>query len=116
MDNNNFDDQPIQPAGEPQPSYYQEPQWNNDVPSGNDGDGLATAALVTGIIGCVCCGPCAIAAIICAVMAKKKGNTSGKATAGLILGIIGCVIWIFNIIILIANGNSMLLELYDNEM
>ena len=36
--------------------YYQQPEptWNNDAPSANAGDGNATAALVTGILGVVC--------------------------------------------------------------
>ncbi len=90
MDNNNNE----------APQYYEQPQatWNNDVPAGSDGSTQATWALVTGILGVVCCGPCAVAAIILAITAKNKGNTSGKVTAGLILGIIGCVIWVFGII------------------
>ena len=85
------------------PQYYQQPEatWNNDAPSGNAGDGNATASLVTGILGIVCCGPCAIAAIILSLNAKKKGTT--MATAGLILGIIGCVIWAIGIVMNIVN-------------
>ena len=81
--------------------YYQQPEptWNNDAPSSNAGDGNATAALVTGILGVICCGPCAVAAIILSITAKNKGTSkSGFATAGLILGIIGCVIWVAGII------------------
>ena len=81
--------------------YYQQPEptWNNDAPSSNAGDGNATAALVTGILGVLCCGPCAVAAIILSITAKNKGTSkSGFATAGLILGIIGCVIWVAGII------------------
>ena len=81
--------------------YYQQPEptWNNDAPSSNAGDGNATAALVTGILGVVCCGPCAVAAIILSITAKNKGTSkSGFATAGLILGIIGCIIWVIGII------------------
>lgn len=90
MDNNNNE----------APQYYQQPEptWNNDAPSSDAGNGQATAALVTGILGVVCCGPCAVAAIILAITAKNKGNQSGKATAGLILGIIGCIIWVIGII------------------
>ena len=88
------------------PQYYQQPEatWNNDAPSGNAGDGNATASLVTGILGIVCCGPCAVAAIILSLNAKKKGTTkSGMATAGLVLGIIGCVIWAIGIVMNIVN-------------
>ena len=86
--------------------YYQQPEptWNNDAPSSNAGDGNATAALVTGILGVVCCGPCAVSAIILSITAKNKGTSkSGFATAGLILGIIGCVIWLIGIIMNIVN-------------
>lgn len=86
---------------------YYEPnptQFNNDNPAeGQEGKSLATASLVTGILGILCCGPCAIAAIICSIVAKSKGNKSGMATAGLVLGIIGVVIIIINAI-LVAMG------------
>lgn len=95
MDNNNVE----------QPQYYEQPAptWNNDAPSGEEGKTQAIWALVTGILGIICCGPCAIAAIILAVNAKNKGNTSGMATAGLVLGIIGCVLWLIGIIMNIVN-------------
>lgn len=83
------------------PQYYEQPQatWNNDAPTANAGDGNATAALVTGILGVICCGPCAVAAIILSITAKNKGTSkSGFATAGLVLGIIGCILWVGGII------------------
>lgn len=84
------------------PQYYQapEPTWNNDAPSEQAGKGLAIASLVTGILSVVCCGSLFIwvAAIVCAVIAKSKGNKSGMATAGLILGIIGGCLCIFGVI------------------
>ncbi len=84
------------------PQYYQQPEptWNNDAPSEQPGKGLAIAALVTGILSIVCGGSFFIwiAAIVCAVIAKSKGNKSGMATAGLILGIIGGGLWLFFVI------------------
>lgn len=84
-----------------EPQYYQQPEptWNNDAPASNAGDGNATASLVTGILGVICCGPCAVAAIILSITAKNKGTSkSGLATAGLVLGIIGCILWVVGII------------------
>jgi len=85
--------------------YYEPaPQFNNEIPANAEaGKGVAIASLVTGIIGILCCSPCAIAAIICSIVAKSKGSKSGMATAGLVLGIIGVVIFIINLI-LIATG------------
>lgn len=87
------------------PQYYEQPQttWNNDVPAEDNGSKQATAALVTGILGVLCCGPCAVAALILAIMAKNNGNTSGKATAGLVLGIIGIIFWVIGIIFNLTN-------------
>ena len=92
------------------PQYYQQPEptWNNDAPAGNGGDGNAVASLVTGILGVICCGPCAVAAIILSITAKNKGTAKGgMATAGLILGIIGVIIWILGIIYYAINPNYM---------
>lgn len=83
-------------------AQYYEPaaQFDNDIPANAEaGKGPAIASLVTGILGVLCCSPCAVAAIICSVVAKSKGNKSGMATAGLVLGIIGIVIFIINIIL-----------------
>lgn len=89
--------------------YYQpDTQWNNnEAPATEEGKGQATASLITGILGVVCCGPCAIAALILAIVAKNKGSKSGMATAGLILGIIGILIWIIKIIIMAVNPDYL---------
>ena len=90
--------------------YYQQPAptWNNDEPANNNvGRGQAIASLVTGIIGVVCCGPCAIAALILSIIAKSQGNKSGMATAGLVLGIIGILIWIGNAIYFGINPDAV---------
>ena len=67
-------------------------------------NGKATASLVCGLIGLLCCSPCAIAGLILAIIAKKAGNTSGKATAGLVISIIALVIWAISLIIMFAGG------------
>ena len=90
--------------------YYQQPEttWNNDEPANSTaGRGQAIASLVTGILGVVCCGPCAIAALILSIVAKNQGNKSGMATAGLVLGIIGILIWIGNAIYFGLNPDAV---------
>ncbi len=71
-------------------------------------DGKATASLVLGIVGLLCCAPCGIVAIVLAKQAQNAGNTSGKAKAGFILGIIAVVLWAIGIIINLATGGAML--------
>jgi hypothetical protein len=60
------------------------------------GSGLAVAALVLGIVG-FCFLPCAIAAIVCGIIAitrASSGRATGKgmAIAGLVLGLLGIVL------------------------
>ena len=67
-------------------------------PSGNTGLGIG--ALVTSILGMLCCGPCTIVAIILALVERSKyGKMSGLGKAGLIVGIIGVVLWILGVVI-----------------
>ena len=80
-----------------QPNQY--PQGQPPYDGGNQApqpsNGLATAALVCGIISLFLYGfVLGVLAIIFAAVAKKNGNTSTKATAGLVLGIIGAGLWI----------------------
>ena len=74
--------------------------------------GKATASLVLGIVGLLCCAPCGIVAIILATQAKNAGNTSGKVTAGLVLGIIAVVLWIVAIIVNAVTGSFT--QLFDS--
>lgn len=68
-------------------------QTATQEPSNQESKGLSIASMVLGIISVVlfCIWyisvPCAILAIIFAVLGKKKGG-KGMATAGLVLGII----------------------------
>ena len=61
-------------------------------------NGFAVAALVTGIISTCCCFcpyaslPCAVAAIVTAIMSKRDGRRPTMAMIGLVLGIIGLLI------------------------
>ena len=66
-------------------------------PTGNTGLGIG--ALVTSILGLLCCGPCTIVAIILALVERSKhGKMSSLGKAGLIVGIIGVVLWIIGVI------------------
>lgn len=87
---------------------------NAPVIDGQPEDGKATASLVLGILGILCCGPCAIVGLIMALQAKNAGNTSGKVTAGMVLSIIGLVLWALGIIINIATGGAYVNEIMDS--
>ena len=106
MDNNNNE----------APQYYEQPapSWNNDAPANEPGKGLAIASLVTGILSVVCCGALFIwlAAIICAVIAKSKGNKSAMATVGLILGIVGACLCLIGVIYNLTHPDQ-LQEIYN---
>ena len=67
-------------------------QMGNTNASGNNGQGLAIASFVCGIVGLLLGFFASVAAIILFFVAKSKGNTSGLGITGLILGIIGLVI------------------------
>ena len=88
--------------GQPQPGFGQAPGYYAPAgyagPMGQSYQGMATAALVLGIL-CLCCGVIMgpIAVILGAVAMngmKKTGNYAGKgmAVAGLVLGICGFVL------------------------
>lgn len=70
-------------------------------------NGLAIAALVTGLISICCCFcpyvsfPCAIAGIITAVLSRKQGGMNTMAIIGLITAIIGLIIAAFMIMYVI---------------
>lgn len=110
-------------SGQPYPGGYQ--QGSNGAPGYNGGsgynngyneygyppakpaNGLAIAALVTGLISLCCCVcfyvslPCAIAAIITAILSRKQGGMNTMAIIGLITGIIGMIIAAFMIMYVI---------------
>jgi len=83
------------------------------VIDGQPEDGKATASLVLGIVGLLCCAPCAIVGLIMALQAKNAGNTSGKVTAGMILSIIALVLWVIMIIVNLATGGAVLSQYTD---
>ena len=99
--------QPAQPAA-PQPQYQ--------PPAQKQGNGLAIAGMVLGIIGLVglCIWwlglPCAIVGLILSCLGKKKskitGTGGGMATAGIVTSVIALALGIIGIILLIV-GFSM---------
>ncbi len=89
------------------------------------GNGLAIAGMVLGIIGLVglCVWwiglPCAIVGLILSVLGKKKakitGTGGGMATAGIVLSIIALALAVIGIILLVV-GLSMFGEQIQQEM
>lgn len=75
-------------------------------------NGSGTTALITGILGLLCCGLLSIVAIITGMKGQKLAaqglaSNGGSAKAGVILGWIGIGLWILGIIgyiALIATG------------
>ena len=74
-----------------------------------EGNGLAVASMVLGILGILCLGPlAAVPAIICGHLASGKvrrgemvPDAKGYATAGLVTGYVGLAIWL---LIMLAYG------------
>ena len=82
----------------------QQPQFTSPVQP-EKASSKAITALVLGILGIVCCAPCAIAAWIIGAGELKQikaglSSTAGKgfAQAGMIMGIVGTVLLILGII------------------
>jgi hypothetical protein len=70
---------------------------------------MATASLILGILGVICCGILAPVAAILAFVSRNRIAQSGGALgggglamAGLILGVIGTLLWIVGVIVWIA--------------
>ncbi len=83
--------------GTPQPGYgaYAAPE-----------NGQGTTALVTGVLGLLCCGLLSIVAIVTgrrgvALADAGRANNRGTAQAGMILGWIGVALWLFGIVVAI---------------
>jgi hypothetical protein len=63
-------------------------------------------AMILGIVGLLCCGLAAIAALVLGIQAKNEiaasggaQTNAGQAQAGYILGIIGCALWVVGIVV-----------------
>ena len=94
-----------QPPPPPGGGYGQQP-YGAPAPGGNNKK--ATWALVTGIVGLLCCGPLGIVAIILGRGAEQEIRVTGEggagmAKAGLILGIVALALMVLQII-LFATG------------
>jgi hypothetical protein len=98
-------DQPPPPP--PPGGGYGQPVYGAPAPGGTNKK--ATWALVTGILGILCCGPLGIVAIILGRGAEQEIRTTGQggagmAKAGFILGIVALVLLVVQII-LFATGS-----------
>lgn len=97
-------DQPPPPP--PPGGGYGQPAYGGGAPAGTNKK--ATWALVTGILGILCCAPLGIAAIILGRGAEQEIRTTGQAGAGMakagfILGIVALALLVLQII-LFATG------------
>jgi len=95
-----------QPPPPPPGGGYGQQPYGAPAPGGNNKK--ATWALVTGIVGLLCCGPLGIVAIILGRGAEQEIRVTGEggagmAKAGLILGIVALAFLVLQII-LFAGG------------
>ena len=97
-----------QPPPPPPPGggYGQQPGYGAPAPAGNNKK--ATWALVTGILGLLCCSPLGVVAIILGRSAEQEIRVTGQggaglAKAGFILGIVALAFLALQII-LFATG------------
>lgn len=97
-----------QPPPPPPPGggYGQQPGYGAPTPAGNNQK--ATWALVTGILGLLCCSPLGVVAIILGRSAEQEIRVTGQggaglAKAGFILGIVALAFLALQII-LFATG------------
>jgi len=88
----------------PPPAYgapgYGSPAYGQGYPAPENGPG--TTALVTGILGLLCCGLLSIVAIVTgrkgmALADAGRASNRGSAQAGMILGWIGVALWIVGV-------------------
>jgi hypothetical protein len=79
---------------------------SNPTTTRSGSTGLATAALVTGIVGAVLAWLIAIVglvlgviALVLGLVARRNGHTGGQATAGVVLGALAVVMAVINMVI-----------------
>ena len=106
-------DQPPPPP--PPGGGYGQPPYGAPAPGSTNKK--ATWALVTGILGILCCGPLGIVAIILGRSAEDEIRTTGQggagmAKAGFILGIVALALLLLQII-LFATG-SLSFDSFDS--
>ncbi len=89
------------------------PVYSPVQPEPQQSNALSIVSLVMGIISIIfgCCYGVgiifAIAGLICAIVAKKKGQKGGLSTAGLICSIIGAVIAVIVIVYVVIIGVAL---------
>lgn len=62
-----------------------------DTTPANPGSGLATAALICGIVGLFFLPPVAITGLVLGIIALTKGQPKGRAVTGIVLGALGLI-------------------------
>jgi hypothetical protein len=94
-------------APPPPPPGYGAPVSGYAAPQNSAG----TTALVTGIIGLLCCGILSIVAIFqgrkgMALADSGQATNRGVAQAGFVLGIIGVILWVVGVIIRLTSASK----------
>ena len=99
----------------PPPGYGTPPGYGAAQPSygypaayASPENGQGTTALVTGILGLLCCGLLSIVAIVTgrrgmALADSGRATNRGAAQAGMILGWIGVALWAFGLIVVVIS-------------
>lgn len=99
------------PPPPPPPAYGQPPAYGGaPMAYAAPQNGQGTTALVTGILGLLCCGILSIVAIITGRKGMQladagQANNRGMAQAGMILGWVGVALWVVGIIVAVATGS-----------
>ena len=102
--------EPPPPYGGPPPGLYPPPPGYGGGYSAPQTNQKAVWALVTGVLGLLCCGLVGIAGIVLGSAAKREIDASGgyqtgrgMAQAGFVLGILGLV-WTVVALLLVSGG------------
>ena len=102
--------EPPPPYGGPPPGQYPPPPGYGGGYSAPQTNQKAVWALVTGVLGLLCCGLVGIAGIVLGSAAKREIDASGgyqtgrgMAQAGFVLGILGLV-WTVVALLLVSSG------------
>ena len=98
------------PSPPPPPPGYgvAQPSYGYPASYASPENGQGTTALVTGILGLLCCGLLSIVAIVTgrrgmALADAGRATNRGSAQAGMILGWIGVALWGFGVVVAIIS-------------
>ena len=99
------------PPPPPPPAYTAPPAYGGaPMAYAAPQNGQGTTALVTGILGLLCCGILSIVAIITGRKGMQLADSGqatnrGSAQAGMILGWIGVALWVVGLIVAVTTGS-----------